>query len=149
MTDMDLARVLLADDHQGVAEAMGEYVARAFQLVGTVRDGDALLEAAHALKPDVIVADISMPGMDGLTATRQIHERLPDTRVILLTSYGDPVLARHALDVGASGFVLKVYASTELVQAIRTVLGGGTYVSSAIDISGGASFEAAVSHDEE
>jgi DNA-binding NarL/FixJ family response regulator len=146
---MDLARVLLADDHRGVAEAMGKYVAEAFQLVGTVRDGDALLEAAHTLKPDVIVADISMPGMDGLSATRQIRERLPHTRVILLTNYGDPVLARHALDVGASGFVLKVYASTELVQAIRMVLGGGTYVSSAIAISGGASFEAAVSHDEE
>jgi len=134
MTDMDLARVLLADDHQGVAEAMGEYVAEAFQLVGTVRDGDALLEAAHALKPDVIVADISMPGMDGLTATRQIHERLPHTRVILLTNYGDPALARYALDVGASGFVLKVYASTELVQAIRMVLGGGRYLSRAIAI---------------
>jgi len=111
---------------------MGKYIAEAFQLVGTVRDGDALLEAAHTLKPDVIVADISMPGMDGLTAMRQIHERLPHARVILLTSYGDPVLARHALDVGASGFVLQVYASTELVQAIRMVLGGGTYVSSAI-----------------
>jgi len=73
--------------------------------LGTVRDGDALLEAA-----------------------------LPRTRVILLNSYGDPVPARHALDVGASGFVLKVFASTELVQAIRMVLGGGTYVSSAIAI---------------
>ena len=131
---MDLARVLLADDHRGVAEAMGEYVAEAFQLVGIVWDGDALIEAARTLKPDVIVADISMPGMDGLTATRQIHERLPHTRVILLTNYEDPVVARHALDVGASGFVLKAYASTELVPAIRMVLGGGTYVSSAIAI---------------
>ena len=131
---MDLARVLLADDHQGVAEAMGEYVAEAFQLVGTVRDGDALLEAAHALKPDVIVADISMPGMDGLTATRQIHERLPHTRVILLTNYGDAAVVRHALDAGASGFVLKVNAPTELVEAIHRVVDGGTYVSSAIAV---------------
>ena len=129
---MDSARVLLADDHQGVAEAIGQYVAKAFQLVGTVRDGDALLQAAHALKPDVIVADISMPGTDGLTAMRQIHARLPHTRVILLSNYGDPVLVRRALDDGASGFVLKIYASTELVQAIRMVLSGGTYVSSAI-----------------
>src|SRR5262245_10293621 len=129
---MDSARVLLADDHRGVAEAIGQYVAKAFQLVGIVVDGDALLEAAHTLKPDVIVADISMPGTDGLTAMRRIHERLPQTRVILLTNYGDPILARHALDVGASGFVLNDHAPTELVQAIRMVLGGGTYVSSGI-----------------
>ena len=131
---MHPSRVLLADDHPGFAAAIGEYVAEAFQLVGTVRDGGALLEAANTLKPDVIVADISMPGTDGLTAMKQILKHLPHMRVILLTNYGDPDLARHALDVGASGFVLKVYASTELVQAIRMVLGGGTYVSSAIAI---------------
>jgi len=131
---MDLARVLLADDHPGLAAAIGEYVAEAFHLVGTVRDGGVLLEATKTLKPDIIVADISMPGTDGLTAMKQILNHLPHVRVILLTNYGDPDLARHALEVGASGFVLKVYASTELVQAIRMVLGGGTYVSSAIAI---------------
>ena len=131
---MTSLRVLLADDHAAVAEAIGEYVAEAFQLVGTVADGGALVDAAKTLRPDVIVADISMPGTDGLTAMKKIQKHLPHMRVILLTNYGDPDLARHALDVGASGFVLKVYASTELVQAIRMVLGGGTYVSSAIAI---------------
>src|SRR5262245_52253146 len=131
---MDSARILLADDHRRVAEAMGQFVAEEFQLVGTVSDGDTLLEAAHTLKPDVIVADISMPGTNGLTAMRQIREQLPHVRVILLTNYWDPTVARHALDAGASGFVLKLYASTELVQAIRTVLGGGTFVSSAIAV---------------
>ena len=130
----DSPRVLLAEDHPGVAAAIGEYVAEAFQLVGTVRDGGALLEAANTLKPDVIVADISMPGTDGLTAMKQIRKRLPQVRVILLTNYGDAELVRHALDAGASGFILKVYAPTELVRAIRTVADGGTYVSSAIAI---------------
>ena len=128
------SRVLLADDHPGFAAAIGEYVAEAFQLVGTVRDGGALLEAAKTLKPDVIVADISMPGTDGLTAMKQILKHLPHVRVILLTNYGDAELVRHALDAGASGFVLKFNAPTELVEAIRTVVDGGTYVSSAIAV---------------
>jgi len=131
---MGLLRVLLADDHPRVAEAMGEYVAETFQLIGTVRDGGALIEAAKTLKPDVIVADISMPGIDGLTAMKQILKHLPDVRVILLTNYGDADVVRHALDAGACGFVLKFHAPTELVQAIRTVADGGTYVSSAIAV---------------
>ena len=131
---MGSLRVLLADDHPRVAEAMGEYVAEAFQLVGTVRDGGALLEAAETLQPDVIVADISMPGTDGLTAMKQIQQHLPQMRVILLTNYGDASLARYALDAGASGFVLKAYAPSELVDAIRTAVDGGTYVSSAIGV---------------
>jgi DNA-binding NarL/FixJ family response regulator len=131
---MGSPRVLLADDHPRLAEAIGEYVAEAFQLVGTVPDGGALFEAAMTLKPDVIVADISMPGTDGLTAMKQIQKHLPETRVILLTNYGDISLVRHALDAGASGFVLKGYAPTELLDAIRIVVGGGTYVSSAIAV---------------
>ena len=124
----------LADDHPILAPAIGEYVAEAFQLVGTVRDGDALLEAAKTMNPDVIVADISMPGTDGLTAMKQIQKHLPHVRVILLTNYGDAELVRHALNAGASGFVLKTYVSTELVDAIRTVVDGGTYVSTAIAV---------------
>jgi DNA-binding NarL/FixJ family response regulator len=131
---MRSSRVLLADDHPSLAAAIGEYVAESFQLVGTVRDGDALLEAAKTLRPDVIVADISMPGTDGLTAMKQIQKHLPQVRVILLTSFGDPELVRHALEAGASGFVLKVFAPTELVNAIRTVVDGGTYVSKAIAV---------------
>ena len=129
---MQSPRVLIADDHPILAAAIGEYVAEAFQLVGTVRDGAALIEAAKTLKPDVIVADISMPGTDGLTAMKQILKHLPRVRVILLTNYGDAAVVRHALEAGASGFVLKVNTPTELVEAIRTVVDGGTYVSSAI-----------------
>jgi DNA-binding NarL/FixJ family response regulator len=125
-------RVLLADDHPRVAEVMAEYVAEAFQLVGTVRDGDALLESAKLLQPDVILADISMPGTDGMSAMKEIQRRFPEIRVILLTSYGDPSLARYALDAGAAGFVVKAYAPTDLVAAIRAVVSGATYVSRAI-----------------
>ena len=82
----------------------------------------------------VIVADISMPGTDGLTAMKQILKHLPDVRVILLTNHGDADVVRHALDAGACGFVLKFNALTELVQAIRTVADGGTYVLSAIAV---------------
>jgi DNA-binding NarL/FixJ family response regulator len=131
---MRSTRVLLADDHPILAAAIGEYVAEAFHLVGTVGDGDALLEAAKRLNPDVIVADISMPGTDGLTAMKQIRKHLPQVKVILLTNFGDVELVRHALDAGASGFILKVYAPTELVPAIRTVVNGGTYVSGAIAV---------------
>ena len=127
-------RVLVADDHRRVAEAVGEYVAEAFQLIGTVVDGDAMLEAAKTLKPDVIVADVSMPGTDGLTALKQVRMQLPHMRVILLTNYCDPVFVRLAFEAGAAGFVLKSDASTELVRAIRTVADGGTYVSSAADV---------------
>ncbi len=129
---MASTRVLIADDHRRVADAVGEYVARAFELVGTVQDGGALLEAAQTLQPDVVVADLSMPGTNGLTALKQIRNQLPHVRLILLTNYDDPMLVRHALDTGASGFVLKVYASTELVPAIQTVVDGGIFVSSAI-----------------
>jgi DNA-binding NarL/FixJ family response regulator len=129
---MDSPRILLADDHPRVADLIGEYVAEAFQLLGIVRDGAELLETACALQPDIVVTDISMPGTDGFTAMRQIRKRLPHVRVILLTTYGDAALVRHALDSGAAGFVLKDCAPTELVPAIRTVVDGGTYVSSAI-----------------
>jgi DNA-binding NarL/FixJ family response regulator len=131
---MSSPRILLADDHPRVAAALSEYVAEAFQLVGTVRDGGALLEAAQKLKPDVIVADVSMPGTDGLTAMKQIRKLLPQMRVILLTNYGDASLVRHAFDAGASGFILKAYAAAELVDAIRTVVKGGTYLSRAIAV---------------
>jgi DNA-binding NarL/FixJ family response regulator len=122
----------MADDHRRVAEALGKYVADEFQLVGTVCDGDALLEAAATLRPDVIVTDFSMPGTDVLKAMKQIRKDLPETKVILLTGYADVSLVHHTLDAGASGFVLKVYAPTELATAIRTVVDGRTYVSRAI-----------------
>jgi DNA-binding NarL/FixJ family response regulator len=121
-------RVLLADDHLLVAEALKSLLAPEFDLVGVVEDGLALLEAAATLKPDVIVADITMPrlnGIDALVRLRQGGDRVP---VVFLTMHRDASFARRALEAGASGFVLKHSASVELVSAIRAGLEGTTYV---------------------
>lgn len=93
---MPKTRVLLADDHTLVAEALKSLLAEPFDLVGVVHDGRALVEAAENLRPDVIVTDISMPLLNGLEAVRQIHERQPETRIIILTMHRDTHLAASA-----------------------------------------------------
>jgi DNA-binding NarL/FixJ family response regulator len=121
-------RVLLADDHRLVAEALKSLLAPEFDLVGVVEDGLALVEAARTLRPDVIVADVTMPhlnGIDALVRLRQGGDRVP---VVFLTMHRDVTFARRALDAGASGFVLKHSAPAELVTAIRAALEGKTYL---------------------
>ena len=121
-------RVLLADDHLLVAEALKSLLTAEFDLVGVVEDGRALIEAAGRLRPDVIVADVTMPhlnGIDALVQLRQGGDRVP---VVFLTMHKDANFARRALDAGASGFVLKHSASAELVSAIRAALQGKTYL---------------------
>ena len=121
-------RVLLADDHVMVAEALKSLLAPEFDLVGVVEDGRALVEAAGKLRPDVIVADVTMPnlnGIDALVRLRQGGDRVP---VVFLTMHRDATFARRALDAGASGFVLKHSAPAELVTAIRAALEGRTYL---------------------
>jgi len=121
-------RVLLADDHVMVAEALKSLLAPEFDLVGVVEDGRALVEAAGKLRPDVIVADVTMPhlnGIDALVRLRQGGDRVP---VVFLTMHRDVTFARRALDAGASGFVLKHSAPAELVTAIRAALDGRTYL---------------------
>jgi DNA-binding NarL/FixJ family response regulator len=123
-------RVLLADDHLMVAEALRSLLAHEFDLVGVVEDGRALVDAARTLRPDVIVADITMPqlnGIDALVQLRQGGDRVP---VVFLTMHRDVSFARRALEAGASGFVLKHSASAELVSAIRAALEGKTYLTS-------------------
>jgi DNA-binding NarL/FixJ family response regulator len=125
-------RVLLADDHLLVAEALRSLLSPEFELVGVVEDGRALLEAAGRLRPDVIVADVTMPhlnGIDALVRLRQDGNRVP---VVFLTMHRDVTFARRALDAGASGFVLKHSASVELVAAIRAALEGRTYLTPAL-----------------
>jgi DNA-binding NarL/FixJ family response regulator len=120
--------VLLADDHRLVAEALKSLLTPEFDLVGVVEDGRALVEAAGRLRPDVIVADVTMPhlnGIDALVQLRQAGDRVP---VVFLTMHRDAAFARRALDTGASGFVLKHSAPAELVSAIRAALDGKTYL---------------------
>ncbi len=117
---------LLADDNQGITDALRAILAPEFELVDTVRDGLQLLDAVAELDPDVVVADISMPRLDGFGALAELRRRNPAVKVVLITMYGEPALARAALDDGASGFVLKNLAPGELPEAIRAALAGKT-----------------------
>jgi DNA-binding NarL/FixJ family response regulator len=125
---MPLPRVLLADDHAIVAEGLRLLLKDHCELVGTVSDGPSLVTAAAELRPDVIVADISMPGFDGLEAVRRIRALGVESKVVMLTMYADPDVAQEALAVGANGYVIKSSAGEELLRAIRDVLTGLTYV---------------------
>ncbi|NWG73552.1 MAG: response regulator transcription factor [Rubrivivax sp.] len=128
MTPTRRPRVLLADDHRMVAEALKSLLAPEFELVGVVEDGRALVEAAAALRPDVVVADITMPQLNGIDALAQLRQRGDRVPVVFLTMHRDASFARRALDAGASGFVLKHSAPAELVSAIRAALDGKTYL---------------------
>jgi DNA-binding NarL/FixJ family response regulator len=121
-------RVLLADDHTILVEAFQRLLAPTCDIVGTVSNGRALLEAAAKLKPDIIVLDISMPLLDGIEACRQLQPKLPDTRWVFLTVNEDPDLAVEALGLGASGFLIKSSAASELFSAIRMAMEGRRYV---------------------
>ena len=121
-------RVLLADDHLLVAEALRSLLSDEFDLVGVVEDGRQLLEAAATLRPDVIVADITMPHLNGIDALVRLRELGDHVPVVFLTMHRDVTFARRALEAGASGFVLKHSASTELITAIHAALDGKTYL---------------------
>ena len=121
-------RLLLADDHRLVAEGLKSLLAPDFDLVGVVEDGRSLLEAARTLKPDVVVADIAMPQLNGIEALVQLRQEGDRVPVVFLTMHRDVAYARRALDAGASGFVLKHSAPAELVTAIRAALDGKTYL---------------------
>ena len=121
-------RVLLADDHLMVAEALKSLLTPEFELVGVVEDGRELLKAAKKLRPDVIVADITMPHLNGIDALVRLRQGGDQTPVVFLTMHRDVSFARRALEAGASGFVLKHSAPAELVMAVRAALQGKTYL---------------------
>jgi len=122
-------RVLLADDHRMVAEGLKSLLREEFELVGLVEDGRALLEAARRLRPDVIVADITMPHLNGIDALVQLKREDERVRVVFLTMHAEAAFARRAFEAGASGYVLKHSAPAELTAAIRAALDGKTYLS--------------------
>ena len=127
---MPRPRVLLADDHRLVVEACVSLIEPECEVVGIVTDGRALLPKALALRPDVIVLDIGMPLLNGLDAGRHLKHSMPGVKLIFLTMNEDPDLAKEALALGASGFLLKTSAARELPEAIRTAMRGDTYVTS-------------------
>ena len=125
---MKRPRVLLGDDHRIVAEGLRSLLEPEFELVGIVEDGRALIDAANNLQPDVIVADISMPLLNGIEAAQQITKSNKDIKIIFLTMHTDVTYAASALEAGAMGYVLKHSAPLELLTAIRSVLKGESYV---------------------
>jgi DNA-binding NarL/FixJ family response regulator len=125
---MSLPRVMLADDHTMLVEAFCKMLSPKCEIVGTVSNGHALLEAAPRLKPDVIVLDISMPLLNGLEAARQLKSKMPTVKLIFLTMNEDPDVAVHAMELGASGYLLKSSAASEMFQAIQAVLKGKSYI---------------------
>jgi len=125
-------RVLLADDHAMLLEAFARMLSGVCDVVGTVNDGRALLETAPVLEPDVIVLDIAMPRLNGIDACRLLRPKMPDVKWVFLTVSADPDLAREVFRLGASGFVLKSSAASELFMAIEKAMAGRRYITSLI-----------------
>jgi DNA-binding NarL/FixJ family response regulator len=129
---MNRPRLLLADDHRMVAEGLRSLLADEFEVVDTVEDGRSLLAAAKKLRPDVIVADITMPNINGIEAVSRLKRDNPEVKVVFLTMHQNPAYARRALEAGAVGFVIKHSASDELVMAIHAALRGKTFIAPAL-----------------
>ena len=125
---MSNPRVLIADDHRILAEGVRGLLESQFEVVGIVEDGRELVEAAKQLQPDVIVADISMPSLNGIEAAVQLRDSGVTSKVVFLTQHREVAYARRAIEAGAAGYVLKHSVATELVTAIHEALRGQTYV---------------------
>jgi DNA-binding NarL/FixJ family response regulator len=125
---MQRTRVLLADDHRLLREAFTRLLEPTYEVVGAVADGRALLVAARQSRPDVVLLDVAMPQLNGLDAARQLKREMPQVKVIFLTVNEDPDLAGEAFRAGASAFLLKNSAVTELFQALQEVVQGRSYV---------------------
>jgi DNA-binding NarL/FixJ family response regulator len=120
--------VVAADDHRIVAEGLRSLLEPDFELVAVVEDGAALIEAHDRLHPDVVVADVTMPRLNGIQAMRRLREQGSSAKFVFLTMHPDVDYAVEALDAGASGYVLKHSAPEELVSAVREALAGRTYI---------------------
>ena len=122
------ARVLIADDHPFVLEGLVNILKDKFEVVAAVTDGSLLVEAASRLRPDIIVTDISMPGLNGIEAFQQLKAAGSEAKVIVLTLHANAEIAAKLIASGVSGFVMKLRAARELVIAVDEVLMGRTYL---------------------
>ena len=129
---MGRARILLADDHEGMRDRVVRMLEREFEVLETVSDGGAVLEAAARLKPDICLMDISMPVLNGIEAAAQLKESGSRAKIIFLTIHEDPDFLVAALRAGASGYVVKPRMASDLRAAIKEVLAGRTYISSSL-----------------
>jgi DNA-binding NarL/FixJ family response regulator len=125
-------RILIADDHNLVAEMCKKLLEAEFDVVGIVSSGRALIRVAAALKPDVIVLDVAMPILNGLDAGEQVKQKWPAIKLVYLTVNSSPEVAAEAFRRGASGYLVKTCACSEMLVAIREVLRGTSYISRAL-----------------
>ena len=125
---MKKPRVIMADDHSLILAGLRRLVEAECEVVGTVEDGRTLVETAQKLRPDLILLDISMPLLNGLEAARQLHKLVPESKLIFLTMHASPTYATEAFQAGASGYLLKRSAASELSQAIQSVMQGQQYL---------------------
>lgn len=129
MSERERPLVLLADDHRMVAEGIANLVAKEYDLLEVVSDGDALFESAVRNKPDMILTDVSMPGCDGIEAVRRLFAAGYQIPVTFMTVHNEPAMVREAIQSGARGYVLKAAAGEELLKAMHEVCNGHIYVS--------------------
>jgi NarL family two-component system response regulator LiaR len=124
-------RILLVDEHAVVRSGLGAVISSYddLSLVGEANNGEEAVHMCRSLKPDVVLMDLMMPVMDGVTATRIIHENQPDIRIIALTSFGDKEWVEGALKAGATGYLLKTVSAAELIEAIKAAAAGKTSLS--------------------
>ena len=126
---MSRARVLLADDHNALLHKVGRLLDGEFDVIGKVRDGQALLDAAEWLKPDLLIVDISMPVMGGIEAAHRLMESGSNARIVFLTVHEDPDFIEEAFAAGASGYVIKSRIASDLIAAANEVLAGRSFTS--------------------
>ena len=125
--------ILIADDHKMFAQGLAGLLEDEFDLVGSVENGQALIDAAVRLKPDLIIVDISMPVLNGLDAVRRLYQGNTNAKVVFLTMHADTRLLREAFQCGGVGYVLKQSAGEELLFALRQVMSGQNYISPSIE----------------
>jgi len=139
-------RILLADDHKMFAQGLRSLFQNEYELLATVENGQALVEAARVLDPDVIIVDISMPVMNGFDAARQLKKEGSTAKIIFLTMHADEGLVAEALRCGASGYVLKQSVGEELQSAITQVSEGRVYLPQFVRKKSDQSFQTSPSH---
>jgi DNA-binding NarL/FixJ family response regulator len=130
-------RVLLADDHTLVLEGLSKLLQKEFDLVGTASSGAEAVEMAATLLPDVVLMDISMPGLNGIDAARQLRERVPKVKVVAVTMHNNTTYVREAMKAGMAGYVLKQSAASELATAVHAVMRNDRYITPALTETGG------------
>jgi len=134
----NVPRVLIADDHPAMLDALARLVRTEYEVVGTVADGDLLVSEATRLRPDVVISDLFMPTLDGFAAGRQIKRDLPGTHLIYVTAHPDSSCVTEALQIGAFAIVPKISVGRELLEVMRRAIAAAASAPGKIDVAGPA-----------